>query len=98
MRSAGHRSPALATLSAMLAFPWCCIESALLSTVGISAAGLGWLAGPQHLWIFLALSSSAVTWSLYLTVVKRQGSPAYRGLSLAFVLVAVGIWTWRLYL
>lgn len=95
--SAALKTAGLASLSAFLALPWCCIAPALLSTVGLSVAGLGWLVGFRHVWIFLAPSLGALGWSLHMTVVKRQGSAVSRVLSLGISLATTSLWMWRFY-
>ncbi len=84
------------TGSAVAALPWCCILPGVFSFTGLSVAGAGWLVGPQHLWIFLTISASMLTYSLYVVFVRREGAPRVRAAAISMVLATVALWVWRL--
>lgn len=83
------------TGSAGVALPWCCILPGVFSFAGLSVAGAGWLVGPQHLWIFLMISSSMLAYSLYGVLVRREGAPLVRAAAISIVLITIAIWLWR---
>ncbi len=83
-----------ALASGLAALPWCCIAPAALSVTGAAAAGMGVglrAATP----VFLAISLGFLGRALYLSVIRRQGRPWARVVTLASALAVALLWGFR---
>ncbi len=83
-----------ALASGLAALPWCCIAPAALSVSGAAAAGMG-LGLRDATPVFLLISLGFLGRALYLSLIRRQGRPWTRAVTLVSGTVVVLLWSFR---
>jgi len=81
--------------SALTALPWCCIAPAAFSAAGVVTAGVG-SAVAQATALFVVASLAFLARALHLALIRRQGRPWVRRVTVVSALLVVGLWSVRL--
>ena len=90
------KGPVSASLgSTLTALPWCCIAPAVFSAAGVVTAGVG-SAVAQATPLFVGASVLLLGRALHLAMIRKQGRPWVRGVTVASAVFVLGLWSARL--
>ncbi len=89
--------PVYSMTAVFFSLPWCCIVPAVLSSVSLTISVTARLWTANFSWFLLPLSGIFLGRAFWLLYGRRQGAPWTRWLTWISAVLAVSLWSYRLW-